>query len=62
LRLGIAAHLDEAKTLGAAGVALHHDLGAGHLTVLAEGLLEIAIAHGIRKIADVQLVAHLRDS
>ena len=30
LRFGIAAHFDEAKTFGAAGVTLHHDLGARH--------------------------------
>src|SRR5262245_4195766 len=30
LRLGIGTHLDEAEALGAAGVAIHHDLRRGH--------------------------------
>jgi hypothetical protein len=59
---GIAAHLDETKTFRAASVALHHDLGASHSTELSERLLKIAVAYRIRQIADVQFVAHERDS
>jgi len=59
---GIAAHLDETKTFRAASVALHHDLGASHRTELSERLLKIAVAYRIRQIADVQFIAHERDS
>ncbi len=59
---GIAAHLDETKTFRAASVALHHDLGASHSTELSERLLKIAVTYRIRQIADVQFIAHERDS
>jgi hypothetical protein len=62
LRFGIAAHFDETKTFRAASIALHHDLGASHRTELSERLLKITITHGIRQVADVQFVAHERDS
>jgi hypothetical protein len=62
LRFGIAAHFYETKTFGATGVAFHHDLGASHRTELSERLLKIAVAYRIRQIADVQFVAHERDS
>jgi hypothetical protein len=59
---GIAAHFYETKTFRAASVALHHDLGASHSTELSKRLLKIAVAYRIRQIADVQFVAHERDS
>jgi hypothetical protein len=62
LRFGIAAHFDETKTFRAASVALHHDLGASHRTELSKRLLKITVTHGIRQVADVQFVAHERDS
>src|SRR5690606_18176681 len=58
LGFGIAAHFDKAETLGAAGVALHHDLGAAHRAEPAEGLLQILITEGIGQIAHVKFVAH----
>src|SRR5947209_8253802 len=45
LRLGVAAHLHEAETLGAAGLALHHDLGARDLAELVECLFQVAVTH-----------------
>src|SRR6185369_2462934 len=54
----IAAHFHKAEALGAAGVAFHHHLGARDVAELGERLFEIAIANGIRKIADVEFVAH----
>jgi hypothetical protein len=62
LRLGITAHFHETEALGAAGVALHHDLGTGHGAELAKRLLKIAIANRIRQVADVKFVAHQWDS
>ena len=58
LGLSGAAHFDEAEALGAASVALHHDLGALHCAEGAKSLLEIAIAEGIGQVAHVQFVAH----
>jgi hypothetical protein len=62
LRFGIAAHFYETKTFGATGVALHHDFGAGDSTELSKRLFKIAVAYRIRQVADVQFVAHERDS
>jgi hypothetical protein len=59
---GIAAHFDETKTFGATGIALHHDFGAGNSTELSKRLFKIAVAYRIRQVADVQFVAHERDS
>src|ERR1700686_4747839 len=39
LRLGVAAHLDEAESLGSAGVAVHDHLGGLHGAVRLEPLL-----------------------
>src|SRR6218665_196992 len=58
LRLCVAAHFDQTQTLGAAGVALHHALGAADRAVLAEGLLQVFVAKGIGQIAHVKFVAH----
>jgi hypothetical protein len=58
LCFGIATHFDKTKTFGATGIAFHHDFGAGDATELAERLFQIAVAHGVRQIADVQFVAH----
>ena len=59
---GIAAHFHKSKTFGTTCIALHHDFGAGHSTELSERLLKIAVAYRIRQIADVQFIAHERDS
>ncbi len=58
LRFGIAAHFNKAKTFRAACVTLHHDFGAADATKSTERLLQIFIAHRIRKVADVKFVAH----
>ena len=60
LRFGVRAHLDEAEALGAAGVAVHHDLGGGDGAELRERLLQIFVAHAVGEIADVEFVAHGR--
>src|SRR5262245_33533735 len=45
LGFGVRAHLHEAKALGAAGVAIHHDLGRRDRSEFGESLLEIVVAH-----------------
>ena len=60
LRFGIRAHFDEAETLGAARLAVHHDLGGTDSTVLRESVLQILIAHAVGEIAHVKFVAHER--
>jgi hypothetical protein len=59
LGLGIVCHFHEAKTFGAACIALHHDARARHGTKRAEGGLQIVVTHGIRQIAYVQSITHL---
>jgi hypothetical protein len=58
LRFSFAAHFDETKALRAAGIALHHDFGAGNGTVGRKGLLEVFVAEGIGQVAHVKFVAH----
>jgi len=58
LRLGVAAHLDETKALGATGVALHHHLGTGDRAELGKRLLQIGVAHRIRQVAEIKFIAH----
>ena len=58
LGFGIAAHFDKAETFRAAGVALHHDLGARNSTVLAKSLFQILIAERVGQVAHVKFVAH----
>jgi hypothetical protein len=58
LRLSVTAHLDKTKAFGATGVAFHHDFGAGDGAKLTKRLFQVAIAHGIRQVANVQFVAH----
>jgi hypothetical protein len=62
LRLRITAHFDKAKAFGAAGITLHHDFGAGDGPELAERLFEIVVTHRIWQVANVEFVAHERDS
>jgi hypothetical protein len=57
-RFCITPHFHEAKALGSTRVALHHDLGTGYSTELAEGLFQITVAHRVRQIANVEFVAH----
>jgi hypothetical protein len=58
LRLGIVAHFHKAKTLGAAGIAFHHDFSAGDSSKLTERLLQVFVTNRVRQIADVKFVAH----
>jgi hypothetical protein len=58
LSLSIAAHFNKTKAFGATCIALHHDLGAGDSAELTKRLFQVAIAHGIWQIADVQFVTH----
>ena len=62
LCFGIAAHFHKTKTFGTTGIALHHDFGASHSTELSKRLLKIAVAYRVRQVADVQFIAHERDS
>src|SRR5262249_44367541 len=59
LRLGVAAHLDEAEPFGASGVAIHDDLRRLHGAERLEHLLQLAGVHVVAQVADVQLLAHL---
>jgi hypothetical protein len=52
------AHFHKAEAFGAAGIALHHHFGGLHLAKSGELLLQIFIADGVGKIADVKFVAH----
>src|SRR4051794_3243278 len=53
LRLGVAAHLDEAEALAAAGVAVLDDFRALDGAVLREQLLEVRAGGVVAEIADV---------
>src|SRR5262249_18211498 len=58
LGLGVAAHLDEAEALGAAGVAVDDGLRRLHGAVRGEQLLQHLVRNGVGQIADIQLLAH----
>src|SRR5262249_30884964 len=58
LGLLVGAHLDEAEPLGAAGVAVHDDLGRLHRAVRLEHRLQVAVADAVGQVAHVQLLAH----
>jgi hypothetical protein len=62
LGLRITAHFDKSKAFGSAGITLHHDFGAGDGPELAERLFEIVVTHRIWQVANVEFVAHERDS
>jgi hypothetical protein len=53
LGLGVAAHLDKAEALAAAGVAVLDDLRAADGAVLREPLLEVRARHTVLEIANV---------
>jgi len=52
------AHFDETETFRAACVPVHDDLGRLHRTVRGKQVLQIAVGHVIRQIADVQFLSH----
>ena len=58
LRLSVAGHLYKAEAFGPTRVALHHDFSAGHCAKLPKGLFQIAVAHRVRQVADVQFITH----
>src|SRR5262249_42285565 len=58
LRLGVAAHLDEAEAFGLPRGAVHDDLRRLHRAVRGEQLLQHLVGHGVGQIAYVQLLAH----
>src|SRR5438105_543750 len=60
LGFGVRAHLHEAEALGAAGIAVHHDLGGCDGAELGESLLKIVVADAVGKVAYVEFVAHWR--
>ena len=51
-------HLHEPKAARAAGLAVAHDLGAGHGPVLRERLTEVVRRGAEGQVADVQILAH----
>jgi hypothetical protein len=58
LGLFIAAHFDKAKTLAAAGVAIHDHFGALNRSEFTKQLVEIRVRNVITQIANVQLLSH----
>jgi hypothetical protein len=62
LRFVITAHFHKTEAFGAASVTFHHDFGAGHSTEFTECLFQVAVANGVRQVADIKFVAHERDS
>src|SRR5262249_43159095 len=58
LRLLVALHLDEAEPLGSAGVAVHDHLGRHDGAVRLEDLGQVAVAHLVAEVADVQFLRH----
>ena len=60
LRFRVAAHLDKAEALGAAGITVHHYLGRADSTKLRKGLLQTFVTHCVCEVTDVEFVAHGR--
>ncbi len=58
LRFRVIAHLHKAEALGAAGLAVHHDLGRRDVAELRKSLEQRIVAHRISQITDVQFVSH----
>lgn len=58
LSLLIAAHLDKAETLGAAGFPIANDLSRFDRTELLKQPLQITVGRVIGQVADVQLLRH----
>jgi hypothetical protein len=56
LFLGI--HLDKAEALRAPRIPIHDDLGRLNRTMRFTQLLQIAVGHAIRQVADVQFLTH----
>jgi hypothetical protein len=51
-------HLDEAETFRPARVPVHDDLGRLNRSVRVKQVLQIAVGHAIRQVADVQRFSH----
>ncbi len=58
LGFGLGTHLHKPETLGAAGIAVGDNLGAGDGSVRRKLRLEIGAGHVIAQISDIQLTAH----
>ena len=61
LRFGIGAHFDKAKTFGATGVAIHHDLGRRDGAKLRKRDLQRFVTDAVGQIAHVEFVSHERE-
>src|SRR5262245_40665571 len=59
LRFAVIAHLHEAESLGPARVSIHDDLGRLDGAVRRKHAFQTGVGNLIRKIADIQLLAHL---
>src|SRR5215210_1516849 len=59
LRLLVIAHLHETEPLGTAGVALDDHLSGLHAAVRCKEVLQVAVANAVRKVSDIQLLAHV---
>lgn len=53
-------HFHESKSFGAAGFAVHHDLGGRHAAELGEVAFEGGVGHGVGQVAHVDFAAHGR--
>jgi hypothetical protein len=62
LRFLIASHFNETEAFGAPGIAVIDDLGGSDGAIGGEYPLEVAAAHGVTQIADVEFLAQRRRS
>src|ERR1700732_4084339 len=58
MRLLVTGHFDKAEAFRAAGLPIHDDLGRLNSAVRLKQILQIAVGHPKRKVADVQLLGH----
>jgi hypothetical protein len=58
--VGVISHLDESKPAAPARLSVDDHLGTSNLTEGSEQLFKVGIADRERKIADIQLLAHLQ--
>ena len=58
--IGVGRHLDEAESTTPTGLAILDHLSTSHLAKWREQVFQVGIRDRERKIADVQLLAHLQ--
>jgi hypothetical protein len=58
--IGVRRHLDKAETTAATRLAILDHLGASHLAKWREQVFQVGVRDRERKIADIQLLAHLQ--